>query len=139
MENISDAPSGILIEDILESMAEYYSAELSQKIRCGMNINAEKCLSNGNNPSLGYTADKDRQFHIDPAGAAIIREIFEQYASGKSVTEIIRDLNARHIKTSLGKEFNKNSLHHLLRNRRYIGYYIYKGAETPNGMPNVSP
>lgn len=136
-ENISDDPSGILVEGILESMAEYYSAELSQKIRRGMNINAEKCLSNGSNPGLGYTVDKDRQFHIDPVGAAIVREIFEQYASGKTVAEIIRELNARHIKTSLGKEFNKNSLHRLLRNRRYIGYYIYKGEETPNGMPRI--
>ena len=31
-ENITDDASGILIEGVLESMAEYYSAELSQKI-----------------------------------------------------------------------------------------------------------
>lgn len=42
-ENITDDASGILVEGILESMAEYYSAELSQKIRRGMDINAEKC------------------------------------------------------------------------------------------------
>ena len=41
-ENIADDPSGILVEGVLESMAEYYSAELSQKIRRGMDINAEK-------------------------------------------------------------------------------------------------
>ena len=72
---------------------------------------------------------------FDPEGAAVVREIFEQYASGKTVTEIIQSLNARQIKTSKGKAFNKNSLHRLLRNRRYIGYYIYKGVQTPNGMP----
>ena len=46
-ENISDDASGILVEGVLESMAEYYSAELSQKIRRGMEINAQKCLANG--------------------------------------------------------------------------------------------
>ena len=136
-ENISDDASGILVEGVLESMAEYYSAELSQKIRRGMGINAEKCLSNGSNPGLGYRVDEERRFHIDPEGAAVVREIFEQYASGKTVTEIIQSLNARQIKTSQGKAFNKNSLHRLLRNRRYIGYYIYKGVETPNGMPRI--
>lgn len=136
-ENISDDASGILVEGVLESMAEYYSAELSQKIRRGMDINAEKCLSNGSNPGLGYRVDAERRFHIDPEGAAVVREIFEQYASGKTVTEIIQSLNARQIKTSQGKAFNKNSLHRLLRNRRYIGYYIYKGVETPNGMPRI--
>ena len=59
-ENISDDASGILVEGVLESMAEYYSAELSQKIRRGMDINAEKCLSNGSNPGLGYYVDEPK-------------------------------------------------------------------------------
>ncbi len=136
-ENITDDASGILVEGILESMAEYYSAELSQKIRRGMDINAEKCLSNGSNPGLGYSVDSDRRFHVNPETAPIVREIFEMYASGQTVTEIITQLNARGVKTSLGKEFNKNSLHRLLRNKRYIGYYIYKDTETPGGMPRI--
>lgn len=136
-ENITDDASGILVEGILESMAEYYSVELSQKIRRGMDINAKKCLSNGSNPGLGYTVDKDRKFHINPETAPIVREIFELYTSGKTVTEIITHLNAKQVKTSLGKPFNKNSLHRLLRNKRYIGYYIYKDTETPNGMPRI--
>lgn len=102
-----------------------------------MDINAEKCLSNGSNPRLGYTVDKDCKFHINPETAPVVREIFEQYASGKTVTEIITNLNARQIKTSLGKPFNKNSLHRLLRNKRYIGYYICKDTETPGGMPRI--
>ena len=136
-ENISEDASGILVEGVLESMAEYYSAELSQKIRRGMNINAEKCLSNGSNPGLGYYVDEERRFHVDTESAAVVREIFELYASGKTVTEIIKYLNAKQVKTSLGKEFNKNSLHRLLRNKRYIGYYIYKDTETPEGMPRI--
>ena len=61
-ENITEDASGILIEGVLESMAEYYSAELSQKINRGRKINASKCLSNGSNPGLGYKVDKDRRF-----------------------------------------------------------------------------
>jgi len=136
-ENISDDASGILIEGVLESMAEYYSAELSQKIRRGMDINAEKCLSNGSNPGLGYVVDEERHFHVDPVGAAVIREIFEMYASGKTVTEIIKHLNDKKVKTSLGREFNKNSLHRILRNKRYVGYYIYKDTEIPDGMSRI--
>lgn len=34
-ENITDDASGILVEGVLESMAEYFSAELSQKIHRG--------------------------------------------------------------------------------------------------------
>lgn len=136
-ENISDDASGILVEGVLESMAEYYSAELSQKIRRGMDINAQKCLSTGSNPGLGFTVDAERHFHIDPDGARIVREIFEMYANGATVADIIKSLNDKKVKTSKGKEFNKNSLHRMLRNKRYIGTYLYKDIEVPNGMPRI--
>ena len=35
-ENITEDASGILVEGMLESMAEYYSAELSQKVKRGI-------------------------------------------------------------------------------------------------------
>lgn len=136
-ENITDDASGILVEGVLESMAEYYSAELSQKIRRGMDINAQKCLSNGSLPGLGFKVDADRKFYVDPEEAAVVREIYERYASGETVAEITRDLNARQIKTAHGKEFNKNSLHRILRNKRYIGVYLYKDMEIPGGMPRI--
>lgn len=136
-ENISDDASGILVEGVLESMAEYYSAELSQKIRRGMDINAQKCLSTGSNPGLGFTVDTDRQFHVDPDGARIVREIFEMYANGTTVADIIKYLNDKKVKTSKDKEFNKNSLHRMLRNKRYIGTYIYKDVEVLDGIPRI--
>ena len=136
-ENITDDASGILIEGVLKSMAEYYSVELAQKINRGMQLNAEKCLSNGSNPGLGYKVDKDRKFYVDEDEAAIVREIFSRYASGEVTADIIRDLNNRRIRTSRGKEFNKNSISRILHNKRYIGYYLYKGTETPGGMPRI--
>lgn len=136
-ENITDDASGILIEGVLESMAEYYSVELAQKITRGMQINAQKCLSTGSNPGLGYKVNKDRTFSIDEEEAQVVREIFERYAAGDAVADIVRDLNARQIKTSIGREFKPNSITHILHNRRYIGYYIYKGQETAGGMPRI--
>ena len=118
-------------------MAEYYSVELSQKIHRGMAINAEKCLSNGSNPGLGFKVDAERRFYVDEEEAAVVREIYERYASGETKAEIIRDLKRRRVKTSLGKEFSPNSLSHLLSNKRYIGVYLYKGKETPGGMPRI--
>lgn len=70
------------IDGVLESMAEYYSVELAQKINRDMAINAEKYLSNGSNPGLGYKVNKDRTFSVDEKEAAIVREIYERYAGG---------------------------------------------------------
>lgn len=81
------------MEGVLESMAEYYSAELSQKIRRGMNINASKCLSTGYNPGLGYKVDKDRQFYVDEDEAKIVAEIFKRYARGETKKRSLKILN----------------------------------------------
>lgn len=53
-------------------MAEYYSAELSQKINRGMAINAEKCLSNESNPGLGFKVDSERRFYVNEDEAKIV-------------------------------------------------------------------
>lgn len=136
-ENITDDASGILVEGLLEAMAEYYSAELGQKIRRGMDYNAEQCLCTGGNVALGYKVNKEKKFEIDTDAAPVVVRIFEMYASGKTVTEICDTLNSQGYKTSRNVPFNKNSLWRLLSNKRYIGIYTYKGNEVPDGMPRI--
>lgn len=135
-EPISDDASGILVESVLEGMAEYYSVELSQKVTRGMKTNAEKCLSNGGTTPLGYKI-VDHRYVLDEEKAPIVREIYTKYANGWSIKEICDSLNERHIKTAQGAEFNKSSLHTLLKNRKYLGIYIYKNVEVEGGMPRI--
>jgi len=49
-ENISTDASGILMESVLEGMAEYYSVELGQKVTRNMILNPENGYSNGHVP-----------------------------------------------------------------------------------------
>lgn len=137
-ENIADDPTGILIESVLEGMAEYYSAELAVKIKRGMDLNGEKCLVNGGATPLGYKIDKEaKKYIVDEERAPVVKRIFEMYADGSTVADICRYMNAHGIKTSQGHEFNKNSLRKMLKNKKYIGIYTYKGKETPGGMPRI--
>ncbi len=53
-ENISEGAEGIILEAMLEGFAEYYSAELSEKIIRGRTENALKCKYNGGTVPLGY-------------------------------------------------------------------------------------
>ena len=46
-ENISEGPEGIILEAMLEGIAEYYSAELSVKVKRGQKENALKGKANG--------------------------------------------------------------------------------------------
>ncbi|MDL2287887.1 recombinase family protein [Oscillospiraceae bacterium OttesenSCG-928-F05] len=136
-ENISEKSDGILLEAVLEGMAEYYSAELSEKIIRGMTENALKCKYNGGSMPLGYTKDGNQQYTIDPDTAPIVQEIFQRYADGETIVEITSSLNVRGLKTSHGNPYNKNSLHHLLTNRHFIGEYCYRDIVVPGGIPAI--
>lgn len=136
-EQISDDPAGVIFESLIEGMDEFYSLELREKVRNGMDSNGARCLSTGGNIALGYKVGADKHFEIDPETAPIVQMIFEMYAGGKTVTEITTHLNSLGYKTSRGVPFNKNSLHTMLKNKRYIGVYTYKGTETPGGMPQI--
>ena len=135
-ENISDDASGILMEAVLEGMAEYYSVELSQKIKRGMSINAEKGFAIGGMRILGYKI-KDKRYIIDENTAPVVKKIFDMYISGNTMAEVIRYLNQVGAKTALGNEFNKNSIRRILTNKKYIGIYTYKGIETSGNIPRI--
>ena len=136
-ESIPDGPEGILLESMLEGTAEYYSANLSQNIKRGMMDNARDCKVNNGNLPLGYKKGDDGRYAVEPVGAAIVREVFELYASGLNVTQIIEALNVRGAKTSRGVSFNKNSLRTMLKNERYAGVYIYSGHRVEGGVPQI--
>ena len=136
MENISDDPTGVLMESLLEGLAEYYSKELSRKIRRGMSDNASKCMVNGSLP-LGFVRGSDGRYAIDEAEAAVVREIFQRVLNGDKFSEIIADLNARCIKTKTGKQWNKSSFNRLVTNERYTGVYIYGETRIEGGIPQI--
>lgn len=136
MENIQDGPVGALMESILEGFAEYYSQELSQKVKRGMASNAEKCLTLGPHP-LGYTRGPDGKYAIVPAEAEIVREIYNRVAAGEPFAVIFRDLNARGIRTKTGSEWNRCSLTKLIHNEKYIGVYQHGEYRNENGIPPI--
>ena len=73
-----EGSGGIIVEGLMEALAEYYSAELAEKVRRGMRESALKGKAIGSSRPLGLTVDKDKKYIIDPAGAAAVRYIFEQ-------------------------------------------------------------
>lgn len=135
-ENISNDPEGIILESVLEGMAEFYSAELSQKINRGMRESAYKHNSIGGAVPLGYKIE-DKKLVIDPKTAPIVKEAFEKYADGETVAEICRQFNARGYKTSKGTAFGKSSFTKIFRNERYIGVYTFHDYRAEDAIPAI--
>jgi len=136
-EPISNTPEGIMLESLLEGMAEYYSAELAEKVSRGHKENALKAKFNGGPVPLGYRIDSEHHYQIDPNTAPVVQEAFHRYAAGESIRSIIESLNARGIRNSRGNPFTKNSFQTLLKNRRYLGEYRYKDTVIPDAIPAI--
>lgn len=135
-EHISENPEGIILEAVLEGMAEFYSAELSQKITRGMRESAMKCHSIGGHVPLGYKIE-DHKLVIDPATAHIVQEAFQLYANGESIADICRIFNTKGYLTAKGVPFNRSSFKAIFRNERYIGVYKYKDFRVEDGIPAI--
>lgn len=133
-ERIEDGPDGILLEAVLEGMAEYYSANLSQNVRRGLHGNALKCKHNGV-MAYGYDRGDDGYYHINEEQARVVRTAFEMYDSGSGLPEIVEAL--RPWRTSYGKPFTMKTISKLLRNEKYAGVYEYGGVRVEDGVPAI--
>lgn len=138
-EAISAGAEGILLESMLEGMAEYYSAELSEKVTRGLTENALKCKYNGGTLPIGYIIDSEQYFQIDPLTAPAVLDAFKHYADGASMREITNEMNLKGVRTKRGGKISINSVTRMLHNRKYIGEYRYNDIVHPNGIPAIVP
>lgn len=129
-EAITDSPEGIILEGLLESMAEYYSANLSQNVRRGLRESIAKGNYCGGTVPYGYRVE-NKKLVIDDKTAPMIRYMFEEYAKGNSKKDIIDELNRRGCMGRFGKPLSYNSMTHVLPNTVYIGEYKYAGSVVP--------
>ncbi|MFI3326529.1 MAG: recombinase family protein [Clostridia bacterium] len=138
-EAISDDATGILLESLLEGFAEYYSAELSEKVTRGHHENALKCKFNGGSITFGFKIDENQMYQLDPLNAPCVLEAFTLYNDGYTMKEICEKLYTKGIRNSKGNEIRNDTMKKILRNRRHIGEYIYDDVVIENGIPDIVP
>lgn len=136
-ENIGEGPEGIILESMLEGMAEYYSAELSVKVKRGLKENALKGKVNGGQIPYGYYINDEQKLAIDETLAPIVQEAFTMYADGRMIKDIVEHFNDKGITTRHGKPMSYNIIQYMLSNRKYIGEYKYNDIVIPNAVPTI--
>lgn len=135
-ETIPDGPEGIIMEGVLDSFAEYYSAALGQNVRRGMHGNALKHKANGVLP-MGYAVDAAGGYELDPREAPIVRGVFEIVAAGKGRKEARDWANDQGLRTRRGNELNYDSVRRMVMDERYRGVYHFGDVRDEGGMPRI--
>lgn len=133
-EPIAETPEGILMEAIIEAMAEWTSSNLSENIRRGLEGNALKCHHNGCQ-CFGYDLGSDGLYHVNEDEAEWVRLAFKMYAAGKPTTEIAKAFEP--IRTRFGNPWTKNTIADLLRNEKYAGVYKFGTHRVEDGVEPI--
>lgn len=130
-ETLGSGPESIIMESVLEGFAQYYSAELSQKVKRGQRESAEKRKFLGGPVPFGFKSI-DARLVPDPDVIPVVQKMFEMAAAGKTSKEIADVLTSLGYKTNRGKPMNGQAVYRILHAKRYIGYYCYKDHEIPD-------
>jgi site-specific DNA recombinase len=106
-------------------MAKNYSDNLREEVTKGMREKAEQGLYPARAP-FGYRNGKsNRSIEVDSDKAPILKRIFELYATGNHSLSSLR----KALTTETGVNLSRAYLEKLLKNRFYIGYFVWRGTE----------
>lgn len=126
VENLDDSPESIIMESVLEGMAEYYSKNLAREVQKGLKENAYSGKHTGGTPPLGYNINhQTKLLEINEFEADAVKLIYQRTLECYGYSEIIDELNSKGYKTKNGGTFTKNSLNSILQNEKYTGVYVY--------------
>lgn len=135
-EQIGEGASGRLVEGFYELLAEHYSLNLSQNVKRGIQVQAQKYKFLGGVIPMGYDITKDNDYVINEE-SSVIKWIFNSYCVGKTLTQIKDELNSKGIKGKKGAKLTYSSLNAILTNEIYAGIYNKAGIYAENVIPAI--
>ncbi len=129
----TSTPAGEMMILSIINFAQFERKNIIQRIKNGSRSRAERGLSNGGIPTLGYTIDTNKTCHliIDEKEKALIELIFNKYLELGTLAKTCHYLNKSGYKTKLyrtkkgkfigGNRWTSGSLQRILTNLTYIG------------------
>lgn len=126
-------------------MNQYYSEELSQKTKRGLRETRIKGNYMGGPINYGYKVVHEvvgeqtaAKVAINEEEAPVLLHIFEAYAAGNRIPDIVRELDDRGIRNR-GNPFTVNSIYFMLQQEKYTGVYNFNGETFTHIYPAIIP
>ena len=127
-ESIEDDKFSVILEAMLEAMAEYYSLNLADEVKKGMTEKASRGQYQSS-PPFGYEM-QNKVLSIVEDEANIVKFIFEKFTSKEmNILQIAKYINNLGYTTHRGNKFENRTIEYILTNPVYIGYARW----TPSG------
>lgn len=142
-EPFEDTPTGRLLEAMIESLDEFYSANLGEEVTRGMRESASRGFYVASYAPYGYrkvkVPDGSRErpkLEIEPYQAPIVQRIFKEVTEGRGLVEVAKALNREGIISPRGNSWGKTTIHKILTNEAYIGTLVW-GRSSVRNLPPI--
>ena len=136
VEQFDESFSGELVENIMASIAQWTSQNISWEVRKGLKEAVERGRFPGYAP-IGYLNDrKTKSLIVDTVRAPYVKLGFELYATGKySYYTLGDELAKRGLKSKAGKRVSKKAVERMLQNSIYYGLIKTRSATNQANFP----
>ncbi len=131
------------MQAIIESIDEFYSANLGEEVTRGMRESASWGFYLSARPPYGFKKIKVRdglkehtKLEIEETQASVLASTFDKVINGRGLIDIVKELNSRGISGPKGKGWSKTTLRKMLANEIYTGTLVW-GHNSKRGLPEV--
>lgn len=114
---------------------DWYSKDISRKVKSSIWARKEKGLYMGSIAPYGYKKSKEdkHKLVISKQEARIVKRVYEEYSKGKSITQIIKELQADDIPSpnnssnngEIRYKWREETIRRMLSNKVYLGHTEY--------------
>ncbi|MDD5135498.1 MAG: recombinase family protein [Phycisphaerae bacterium] len=144
----TNSSMGRLTLNILLSFAQFEREIISERTRDKMGAAKKKGKWIGGCLPLGYDLNKENhRLVINPAEAAIVKELFDLYLKERSLLSVTKIANEKGYRTKIrnmadgkvggGVKFTTTSIAKILNNAHYIGKVRYQNALYPGEQERI--
>lgn len=114
-----------LLLSVMSAIAENESEMISQNITWGINNRFRNGTFKLSYPPFGYKWNGTEMI-IDKNEATIVKEIFDKYLHGHTITSIVNSLNERGLHPKRSPKWSNNTIIRMLKNEKYTGDVIFQ-------------
>lgn len=130
-EELEDDKFSVILESMLEAMAEFYSLNLAEEVTKGMREKATRGELQ-TQPCYGYRV-KDNTLQIYEPEAAFVRLIFAEFLAGEhSFFQLAQKINALGARSKRGNPFESRTIEYILHNPTYCGLLPWTPSKHKN-------
>lgn len=144
VENVDDTVSGELVENIMASIAQFYSANLGEEVKKGLQ---QKILRGEwpHLPPVGYVqvrhpSGRGSHVEVHPRLGAFITTAFNLYSTGHySLHALAERLALDGFHSKRGTRLSQAQVQRILKNPFYAGRLRWKGQDLPAAHSSLTP